>query len=396
MGGDLKSMILSASTGAIVGPAISMLIGSMVSTDQSHRDWYDYLSHIYVFPEEYTELIDMLLMKERQAVLSSRIVKSANHHVPGLGSHKLYWKDAGGWNGWDYITFKKEEKNDKIYYIVYTTRRQMSTFEEAVKKIFAPDINKIRTISIDTSRQVPFPMFIDKLMSGSEKSHQTTAINHILEGWFDAVQLAATILTFGKGVIPCPNINDPKRYSRQIVLCGVRGSGKSYIGRLLKKRMEAISNSLMIRLYDNFNPSSPGSSINLLVLQYAKAITPVVLIIDEIDICFKRAANGTHANKHAALVHTRDKASLNNMLDGISDTEHMIAIYTTEKSPEDLYAHPEWHSYLREGRVNYFLKYVPDPAEPDGFKCEKVLHKNIVGYSNVPVPDSDSEDDVEE
>ena len=55
-------------------------------------------------------------------------------------------------NYWDYITFEKVDKDDKTYYICYTTSRQMPTFEDAIKKIFAPDANKIRTISINTSR----------------------------------------------------------------------------------------------------------------------------------------------------------------------------------------------------------------------------------------------------
>ena len=224
-------------------------------------------------------------------------------------------------------------------------------------------------------------------MSGNERPYQITAIDHIIEGWFDTSLV---------GHIGNVDPTNRKRYCKQIILCGVRGSGKSYIGRLLKKRMEKISNNIMVRLYDNFNPSSPGSSIELLVLQHAKLITPVILIIDEIDVCFKKASKGTHANRHIVTVHTRDKASLNQMLDSISDTEHLIAIYTTEKSPEDLYAQPKWRSFIREGRVSYFLKYTSLPGST-GYTCEKVLHTDIPGYSNAPVPDSDSEeDDVEE
>ena len=92
---EVTTAVYAAGAAAAIAPFISQFIGSITSTDPSHRRFYDYWNHIYVFPEEYTELIDMLLIREPKAVVSSRILRSANHYIPGPGTHYFYWKDAG-------------------------------------------------------------------------------------------------------------------------------------------------------------------------------------------------------------------------------------------------------------------------------------------------------------
>lgn len=362
----MEIAIAGGAGGAAVGAVVGQVVGQMMSNDSTHRKWYDKWNNIYQFTGEYTDLIDMLLIQSPKAVVNDFIMKSSNHKVPGLGSHKFYYSGSGNFNIWDYITFEKKMDNhsQQYYYVCYSTKRQMPTFWEAVTFIFQTDANKVRCISIDTSRTSgPFPLFIDKLCSGREDPWQTKAIDHILKGW------------------KTPN------YNTKIIICGVRGSGKTYIGRLLKRRIETNDNTKLVRLYDDFNPSAPGVSIGLLVLSNAKAFTPVILLIDEIDVAYAKAVKDDKQDRHTVGVHTQDKHTLNLMLDMIGDTPNVIAIYTTEKSPDELYQNDKWHSFMRKGRVDYFLRYVPDGknaiTNERQFRCDKVLHSSINGYVDV-------------
>ena len=61
------------------------------------------------------------------------------------------------------------------------------------------------------------------------------------------------------------------------------------------------------------------------------------------------------------------------MLDNISDAQYVTAIYTTELSPERLYAHEEWRSFFRPGRVDFFIKMTEETST-------KVMLHEIDGY----------------
>ena len=365
--GDIKLIVKTALVGAAMGSAVGRFMEEIFSKDDKHRKWYDFWNNIFVFPSEYTDLIDMLLKSDKKSVLGTRIVKQDGQYIPGIGNHKLYWKHSGTVDCWNYIVFEKID-NEDMYYVCYTTNRQMVVFEDAVRRLFEPAKDMIRTISIESSRGHPFPMFLDKSISDNEKPHQTEAIDYILNGWFN-----------GK----VPNNN------RKIMLCGRRGSGKSYIARLLSKRMSNTSSSITVRLYDDFNPSVPGASVALLVLQYAKQCTPIVLLIDEIDKEFDIAIDGTHADRMNVLVHTRNVSSLNKMLDMIGDTKNIITIYTTEKSPEKLYKNKKYHSFMRKGRIDMFINFTPQNGE---YICEKFEHTDITGYNDMDDSDSDISD----
>ena len=234
----------------------------------------------------------------------------------------------------------------------------MKTFRDAIQLIFKTEEDKIRTISIDASRPSGvFPLFVDKLC-GVEKTRQTTAINKIMEYWTEA-----------------------HKFHCRVIICGFKGTGKTYTGRLLKNRMEKDDNDIMVRLYDDYNPTIPGASFQLLLGQNAKQYTPVVSVVDEIDICFAEATKDKSdqpgAGRQMCQPHTKDKKSFNAMLDAMSDTKHCMVIFTTEKSPEELYEHEEWHSFMRPGRIDFFLKLTAST-------CTKVEHKDITGYVAPP------------
>jgi energy-coupling factor transporter ATP-binding protein EcfA2 len=370
--GDIKTIINTA----LIGSAMHHFMGDILSSDNIYRKWYDWWNNIFVFPAEYTDLIDLRLMMDKKSVVGVRIVQPGGKYIPGLGSHKLYWKDSGSIDCWNYIVFEKHDKDDEIFYVCYVTTRQMEIFEDVVKKLLEPAIDMVRTISIDTSRGAPFPMFLDKTISITVNNNKTISID-------ERAHQKETLDRIVK------DRSGSKNKNQKIMLCGKRGSGKSYVTRLLSKRIEGLDKSVIVRLYDDFNPSLPGVSVALLALQYAKPSTPVIILIDEIDKHYDKAIDGTHADRFNILVHSRDIPSLNKMLDMIGDTKNVIAIYTTEKSPEKLYKNKKYHSFMRKGRVDKFFNFTPNK---NGYDCTEYQHTDIVGYVDEE-PDSESEPD---
>jgi len=334
--------------GNVAGSVTNQLLGSFKASSDKLA-WYDFWNYLYVFPEEYTELINNVLMNDSRATINSYILTGHNRKVPGEGCHKFKYAINSRW--WQYITFEKKKGSDgnSYYYLCYATRRGTSTLMGVANKVFTADNGLVRVISIDRSRQQgPFPLYLDKIC-GRERMHQTSAIDHILDNW------------------------GANKFNRKVVISGPRGSGKSYIARLLKKRID--NQTRISRLYDDFNPMCPGLSVNLLVLQNAKSYTPVILLIDEIDISYKNATESEMTiDQFGRFGHAATKQSLNEMLDSISDTMYVLAIYTTEKTPEELYKNKEWHSFMRPGRVDFFLKMTPH-------SCRKIEHMDVAGYT---------------
>jgi hypothetical protein len=52
---------------------------------------------------------------------------------------------------------------------------------------------------------------------------------------------------------------------------------------------------------------------------------------------------------------------------------------TTELSPSALYENREWKSFMRPGRVDFFIEYVRGDGE-NNHVCKKVTHVEIPNY----------------
>ena len=109
------------------------------------------------------------------------------------------------------------------------------------------------------------------------------------------------------------------------------------------------------QLFDNFDPSITGYDINKHVLQYATEESPIILVINEIDILY----NEVHTAREyydPRTPHTKNKLSFNNMLDNIANTKYVITIFTTEKSPDELQTEQINYPFYRKGRIDFFIK----------------------------------------
>ena len=73
-----------------------------------------------------------------------------------------------------------------------------------------------------------------------------------------------------------------------------------------------------VRLYEDFEPTSTGSDVKMLVLNHADNLTPVVLVINEIDVVYNAASSETsRRDQYGRTCHAFDKTSLNNFFDSV-------------------------------------------------------------------------------
>jgi hypothetical protein len=321
--------------GVAVGTGALLLGGSIVSTYLSHHMTRDdsgfYIGKKYVFGEEYTSIIDDMLMKNPNVIINSELIE-LGRHLPGVGNHYFYY-DHESIVRWFFricFTKKKEVIVDRIIYnyICWVGVFGDKTFDKALTFINSIDINTLRTISIDTAPMIPRILYGKKLCHES-KRHQTTVLDHIIS-----------------------HFTEDNNYNTKLIISGERGTGKTYIGRLLKKRLDDLKYTSL--LFDDFNPSSVGVNIQELILNKASISTPVIIIIDEIDKAYDQVTTEETVYDNR-LQYTRNKQSFNNMLDVISDTKYVIAIYTTEKSIDQLNENVEHRSFFRHGRVDFFV-----------------------------------------
>jgi hypothetical protein len=311
---------------------------------------YDIYNKYYLFPAEFTDIIDSILINDKRGLVGKEIVLANNYNIPGSGKHYFYWKN----NSWfHYIVFdKKIYDNSLPEYICYISPFQTKTFINFLQQLFISMNGSVRVISIDTSLQNPILMCLTKNCEKPRK-HQEIILNQIIKHY------------------KCKN-NTKK--NTKIMITGEKGYGKTYIARLLKKKMEFEYNTFC-HLYDDFNPSSVGCNVSRLILRNANVKTNIIIIMNEIDVIYEKVISNENINRHdTRLLHTQDKSTFNNMLDVISDTKHVITIYTTEKTPQQLYKKEDFRSFMRKGRVDTFINI---KKNKDNFECENIKHEDL-------------------
>lgn len=319
-------------------------LGNLLS-QWSTNGSYDFWNSWFKVENEYIDLIDMLLTDDPRGKVGNKKIISAGRTIPDIGTHYYhYCIDTWAGRNWHYIKLEKKKEDDKEYYMIYVSSGQKETFAQAMRTMFQPEADSVRCIYIDSTHGYASLHFATKICRQA-RPNQTQILRHIY------------------------NIYSRNPYRNAIALvCGVRGSGKTYLGRLMKKYIENINNNnVLVRLFDNLNPSKAGHNVNKLILPTASRYTPVITLIDEINVSYREAfiRNERDSDK---TIHTQNKQTLNEMFDDIADTKNVIAIYTTELSPQELYDMEDgkYRSFFRKGRVNTFIEMGPDI--PDNYR----------------------------
>jgi hypothetical protein len=342
----------------------SSFLGKSKDDDIPFWDWTrDY----YMFPPEYTGVIDELLVSS-YGMTTQQIITGDSRRIPGNGYHYFFKeKDTNrtfiGRN-FHYIMFEKKNKKikneDVTYYRCYvggvTMGKQQAILKDIIYKIFRTNSRKIRAISIDTSGSDARPMYVT-LKYSKPMTFQQNIIDWIIKEYENSAD---------------KNI--------KVIVSAKRGTGKSFMARGVKKTYEKKHSSHFIKLFSDFNPTNIGVNIKSIILPEADSVSPVLIVIDEIDEIFKdvlKSKNLYDTRTH----HTKDKSTFVQMMDAIGDTPNVIMIGTTEKTPEELYQNEGYHSFMRPGRIDKFIE-----MDRDVRKTKFQSHKEIKGY---PIDDPD-------
>ena len=234
------------------------------------------------------------------------------------------------------IFIQKNNKEYWIYKVYVPCNTIFKVFTETLLN-FIETSNNVNIMSVDTSTDTPQIIPLNKLC-GQKKNNQIVAINHIIDHW--------TV---------------KNNFNTKVILYGKRGLGKTYTARLLKKTIQQlyIKERKNPVLYDDVNPSSIGLNINKQILSSATKLTPAIIVINEIDTIYDKVLSGVEPYDHR-LQHSRNINDFHNMLDNIGDCPNVIAIYTTEKDAVDLYKDDKYKSFMRPGRIDFFLHMESD------------------------------------
>ena len=140
-----------------------------------------------------------------------------------------------------------------------------------------------------------------------------------------------------------------KNERASIFIHGVSGAGKSTIGYLLAKELNAT-------YCHTFNPTDPGDYLSNLMVDIKSEDDPVVIVIEEVDVLIKKIDKGIEKNDEIP-IEIHNKTTWNNFMDDLIFYK-IILIFTSNTSKEELDKIDP--SYLRKGRIDeYFYMDVP-------------------------------------
>lgn len=140
-----------------------------------------------------------------------------------------------------------------------------------------------------------------------------------------------------------------KNERASIFIHGVSGAGKSTIGYLLAKELNA-------NYCHTFNPTDPGDYLSNLMVDIRSDNEPVVIVIEEIDVLIKKINKGIEKNDEIP-IEIHNKTTWNNFMDDLIFYK-IIIIFTSNTSKEELDKIDP--SYLRQGRIDkYFYMDTP-------------------------------------
>lgn len=325
--------------GGAAGIAVACvgLLVSMTGAINFPEYWYDHYNNYHEFSHEFTRVIDDLLFDQDHGVMGPHSITTYGK-TPGQGSHYFYMVPANKRSRGSryFITLIKKEREingKKVYcYLACSSPAKWgsATLQFFQERLLAPTKDNIQTYSIDLSAMEPAVFVVNKICE-QPKANQEEAIEHIMSAW------QAT----GKKNI-------------KVLISGERGVGKTYTAYTLKKHIDTVAPNTNTLVFDDFDPTAIGVNIRKLALTRASPLTPLILVINEIDISFKYA-NEDHQNFDPREQHAKNRSTMNNMMDAIGSVSNVIAIYTTEKSYDDLAKVEEYRSFLRPGRIDLYL-----------------------------------------
>ena len=127
-----------------------------------------------------------------------------------------------------------------------------------------------------------------------------------------------------------------------IFLHGVSGAGKSSVGYLVAKSLQA-------SFCHTFQPTDPGDSFSSLV-QDTHCEEPLVVVLEEVDTIVQAIHRKSIVPNAKVPTSVKDKASWSTLLDDMIFYKNVVLIMTSNQSKDSLDALDP--SYLRQGRID--------------------------------------------
>ena len=138
----------------------------------------------------------------------------------------------------------------------------------------------------------------------------------------------------------------------KIFISGNIGKGKTYFSYLLAKYLNCY-------LCDSFNPTEPSSTLDNLYTSVDHSYKePLIILIDEVDIIFKKITQKEPIFHKKFPIMIKNKIDWNNFLDKIQYGlyKNIILILCSNMEKEEIDKKYD-KSFLREGRINIFSKF---------------------------------------
>ena len=348
----------------------SMFVFLSSFTSEGEAPFYDFKNHYVRVSPECVNEIDSLLSDPNYGFIKHKIIQSGNRVKPNTGTHNYYLNKPSlrSYFPRKFINLIKKKEistggssnqsqggnnEENYYYVVCYGSSNQDVFNNFLKRLFATNEREVKAIHIDTSGYENKSILVTRF-SGTCKPRQSQAIEMIRDHFLSS-----------------------QDRNTKVIISGKRGVGKTYTGGLLKKAIESsfdgYARQCFVQLFIDFNPTSPGLDVQTHVLSKASKNSPVILVINEIDISYHEVfKSDTHNDIRSA--HTRNKASFNDMLDAISNAPNVITIFTTEKSKDELDSVTNsngnhsisFKSFYRKGRVDFFINMTPDTPGSEG------------------------------
>lgn len=348
-------------------------LSSFASSDEGEAPLWDFKNNWVRLSLECTEMIDSLLADTRYGQIRHKIIQNGNIIKPNKGTHYYYLNSKldRSFFPCKYINLikKKEtvpsssssqnqgtQNQENFYYIACFSNFNKDVFDKFLERLFATNEHEVKAIHIDTSGYDIKSILVTRF-AGICKPKQQQAITWIREHF----------------------LNPENKKNTKVVISGPRGVGKTYTSGLLKKAIEGefpgYVRQCFVQLYVDFNPMSLGLDVQTQVLSKAKPYSPVILVINEVDVCYQEVFKNK-SNRDGRTAHTQNKTNFNNMLDDIANAPNVITIFTTEKSKAELdgvNSNPEntnepitYKSFYRKGRVDFFIEMSHDNGDTPG------------------------------
>jgi len=393
-----------AAVGIVGGVVLNQYLQAYI---ENNPQWYDIfkLNKYIRFEFQYTRTIDNLLSSHPKTYVSGT-ERENGREVPAIGTHYYYPEPLpkpsssskpSSNNGNDpfaciktlfntickklgmntcEIKFQKMiDKNDQSkrkYYLASINKKDAIYLTNFKKQLDLSGSNTVRVSTIDTAQPVPVVQQLTKIVHPA-RPNQKQAIDLILDRYTKANNFNVKVYIHGDRAVGKSSMARILKKEME-----ARGTGYTYAGAKIAKDPRFVDN--VVQLFDNVDPTVVGVNIETMILLHADPTSPVILVIDEIDVAFKHTLSSKN-DYDPRLLHTRNEASFHAMLDAVGSYRNVIAIYTSEYSADEFLnddknysddalldnekkqaVKDRYQAFLRKGRFDMFIEMTGDAA----------------------------------